>query len=53
LIGVGGWLIATPHTAPEAAPGWERAAVTLRPETGTEAGSIRAAEWIVTELGQR
>src|SRR5262245_60097146 len=38
MIGVGGWLLATPEMPARSAPEWERAAVTLSPETGTEAG---------------
>ena len=53
LIGVGGWLMAMPKEPPRAAPGWERAAVTLRPDLGAESGSIRTAEWFVTELAMQ
>lgn len=50
LIGVGGWLISMPDSSPPRANVWERAAMSQRPESGVETNSMRAAEWMLTEL---
>lgn len=53
LIGVGGWLMATPEAPVQGEVVWEQAALTLRPETPAASGPIRTAEWMAAELAKR